>query len=161
MSILFEPIGLIRSPYTDIAGMPIQPSKAAGVPGTIELLPQLAGGLKDIEGFSHLILLYHLHKSQGFALEVVPFLDTVARGVFSTRAPRRPNAIGLSIVRLASIEGPTLHIEDVDVLDRTPLLDIKPYVPAFDLRPDARSGWLEGKADQDRRSDGRFREAAS
>jgi tRNA (Thr-GGU) A37 N-methylase len=87
MSILFEPIGLIRSPYSDIAGMPIQPSKAAGVPGTIELLPQLAGGLKDIEGFSHLILLYHLHKSQGFALEVVPFLDTVSRG--SSR-PGRP-----------------------------------------------------------------------
>jgi tRNA (adenine37-N6)-methyltransferase len=160
MSIIFEPIGLVRTPYTDISGMPIQPSKAIGVPGRIELLPQFEGGLRDIEGFSHLILIYHLHKSQGFALEVIPFLDTVPRGVFSTRAPRRPNAIGLSIVKLSSIDGSTLHIEDVDVLDGTPLLDIKPYVPAFDLRPDARSGWLEGKAEQDRRSDGRFGQAA-
>ena len=157
MSIVFEPIGIIRSPFSDLAGMPIQPSQAVGVPGSIELLPELEAGLKDLDGFSHLMLLYHLHKSTDFSLEVVPFLDTVPRGLFATRAPKRPNPIGLSIVRLTAIDGPTLRIEDVDVLDGTPLLDIKPYVPAFDLRPEARSGWLEGRARREVRSDDRFK----
>jgi tRNA-Thr(GGU) m(6)t(6)A37 methyltransferase TsaA len=156
MSLTYEPIGVIRSPFTDLSGMPIQPSQAIGVPGRIELVSELQGGLKDLEGFSHLILLYHFHKSTGYRLEVVPFLDTVARGVFSTRAPKRPNPIGLSIVRLITIEEATLLIEDVDVLDGTPLLDIKPYVPAFDHRPDARSGWLEKTAQHNVRSDDRF-----
>jgi tRNA (adenine37-N6)-methyltransferase len=156
MSFSYEPIGVIRSPFTDLSGMPIQPSQAIGVPGRIELVSELQGGLKDLEGFSHLILLYHFHKSSGYKLEVVPFLDTVARGVFSTRAPKRPNPIGLSIVRLITIEEATLSIEDVDVLDGTPLLDIKPYVPAFDHRPGARSGWLETTAQHNVRSDDRF-----
>jgi tRNA-Thr(GGU) m(6)t(6)A37 methyltransferase TsaA len=157
MRIAYEPIGIIRSPFTDLAGMPIQPSQAVGVPGSIELLPELEGGLKDLDGFSHLILIYHLHKAEGFALEVIPFLDTVPRGLFATRAPKRPNPIGLSIVRLTGIEGTTLLIEDVDILDSTPLLDIKPYVPAFDHRPGARSGWLEKTAQQEVRSDDRFK----
>jgi tRNA-Thr(GGU) m(6)t(6)A37 methyltransferase TsaA len=157
MRIAYEPVGIIRSPFTDLAGMPIQPSQAVGVPGSIELLPELEGGLKDLDGFSHLILIYHLHKAEGFALEVIPFLDTVPRGLFATRAPKRPNPIGLSIVRLTGIEGTTLLIEDVDILDSTPLLDIKPYVPAFDHRPGARSGWLEKTAQQEVRSDDRFK----
>jgi tRNA (adenine37-N6)-methyltransferase len=156
MSILYEPIGVVHSPFSDLSGMPIQPSQAVGIPGRIELLPELQEGLKDLEGFSHLILLYHFHKSSGFNLEVVPFLDTVSRGLFATRAPKRPNPIGLSIVRLVSIEAATLAIEDVDILDGTPLLDIKPYISAFDHRPGSRSGWLEATAQRNVRSDDRF-----
>ena len=128
--------------------MPIQPSGAKGVKGTIELLPEFVLGLQDVDGFSHLILLYFFHHANGYALQSRPFLDECPRGVFSTRAPRRPNPIGLSIVRLESIQGTVLNIMDVDILDGTPLLDIKPYVPAFDDRANAKIGWLTGKAAQ-------------
>ena len=138
--------------------MPIQPAGAKDVKGTIELFPEYLEGLKDIEGFSHIIMLYHFHKSEGFKLSVVPFLDKVSRGVFSTRAPKRPNAIGLSVIKLQSIQDNRLHIENVDVLDGTPLLDIKPYVPAFDVQSEVKMGWLEqtSKAVKDKRSDERF-----
>jgi tRNA (adenine37-N6)-methyltransferase len=128
--------------------MPIQPTGAAGIAGTIELYPEYTGGLKDLEGFSHIILIYHFHLSTGFSLQVKPFLDDTLRGLFSTRAPRRPNPIGLSIVRLVKVEGSTLHIENVDIVDGTPLLDIKPYVPELDGINAERIGWLSGKADK-------------
>ncbi|MDD3933687.1 MAG: tRNA (N6-threonylcarbamoyladenosine(37)-N6)-methyltransferase TrmO [Methanoculleus sp.] len=156
--IVFTPIGTIRSPFHDPRDMPIQPVGARGVQGTIELDPIYAAGLKDLEGFSRIILLYHFHRSDGYALAVVPFLDKTPRGVFATRAPRRPNAIGISILRLVAVEGATLHVLDVDILDGTPVLDIKPYVPTFDAYPDERSGWLAttSEAAHTMRSDGRF-----
>jgi len=159
MEIKYRPIGVIRSPFKEIEGMPIQPKGAVGVQGTVELLPEFVDGLKDLEGFSHIILVYHFHRVRGFRLVVTPFLDTRPHGVFATRAPRRPNPIGLSVVRLISIERNILHVENVDILDGTPLLDIKPYVPEFD-RPVAEGvGWLEqakGKV-RSKRSDDRFR----
>jgi tRNA-Thr(GGU) m(6)t(6)A37 methyltransferase TsaA len=115
--------------------------------------------LKDLDGFSHIFLLYHFHLSQGYSLMVKPYLDDASRGVFATRAPRRPNPVGISVVRLVSIEGCTLHIEDVDIVDSTPLLDIKPYVPGFDSREVERTGWLAGKAEKAAKAeaDERFR----
>ena len=160
MAISITPIGIIQTPFKDIDGMPVQPSGARDVPGQLVLDPQYEAGLCDLDGFSHLILLYHFHLSKGYSLTVKPFLDTVKRGLFSTRAPRRPNPIGLSIVRLNRIDGRILHILDVDMVDGTPLLDIKPYVPTFDVRSDARAGWLERsqKRSTSLKSDQRFRE---
>lgn len=159
MMIIFRPIGTIHSPFSEREGMPIQPKGAEDVPGTVELLPEFAEGLKDLDGFSHVILLYHFHLSEGFSLTVTPFMDTEKRGLFSTRAPKRPNPIGLSIVRLVAVKNTTLDILDVDVLDGTPLLDIKPFTPAFDLPSgEIRSGWIEKKAGEvkGKRADGRF-----
>jgi len=146
--ITFHPIGVIHSPFTEPAGVPIQPIGAQEFRGWIELLPNFEPGLNDLEAFSHLILLYYFHRVRGFALEVQPFLDNKPHGVFATRAPRRPNPIGLSIVRLERIEANKIYIQDVDVVDGTPLLDIKPYVPEFDTRQGAQTGWLAGKARQ-------------
>lgn len=162
-SITFAPVGTIHTPFTDPAGMPIQPPGGAGVRGTVLVHEAYAGGLKDIGGFSHLILIYAFHRSRGFSCELVPFLDTVSRGVFSTRAPRRPNPIGVSVVRLIGISGSELSIEDVDILDGTPLLDIKPYIPAFDCFPDASAGWLESALNDVAitRSDRRFADTVS
>jgi tRNA-Thr(GGU) m(6)t(6)A37 methyltransferase TsaA len=156
--IKYRPIGTIYTPFDELEGMPIQPSGAEGVQGKIELLEEFAEGLKDLDGFSHIILLYHLHGSRGFQLRVVPFLDRVKRGLFSTRAPKRPNPIGLSMVRLVRIEGKMLHIENIDVLNGTPLLDIKPYVPEFDSPVSFRLGWLEAVRTKtsERRADKRF-----
>jgi tRNA-Thr(GGU) m(6)t(6)A37 methyltransferase TsaA len=145
MTITFSPIGTIHTPFSKLDGMPIQPSGARYVEGTINLYAQFEEGLQDLDGFSHIILLYHFHRSKGYRLIVKPFLDSVKRGLFATRAPRRPNPIGISIVRLLRIEGLILHVQDVDVLDGTPLLDIKPWVPEFDMRQHARAGWLEKK----------------
>ncbi len=139
--------------------MPIQPSGADNIRGRIELWPELTPGLKDLDGFSHIILLYHFHQVQGAELVVTPFMDLEARGLFATRAPKRPNPIGLSIVKLIGIEDSTLYIENVDILDGTPLLDLKPYVPAFDHYSVERVGWL-GKTREEvrsKRSDNRFR----
>jgi tRNA (adenine37-N6)-methyltransferase len=144
--ISYRPIGLIRSPFREIKGMPIQPSGAKGIAGTIEIYREYAEGLKDLEGFSHIILIYHFHLSYGYSLTVKPFMDNSPKGVFSTRAPKRPNPVGLSVVRLREIEGNILHIEDIDVVDGTPLLDIKPYVPEFEAHQDVRIGWLAEKA---------------
>ncbi|MBP1726393.1 MAG: hypothetical protein H6Q51_1691 [Deltaproteobacteria bacterium] len=156
--ICYRPIGTIHSPFAEVKGVPIQPTGAVGVRGTIEVAPEFAEGLKDLEGFSHILLLYHFHLSKGYSLVVTPFLDDTPRGVFATRAPRRPNCIGLSAVRLISVDGCRLTIEDVDIVDGTPLLDIKPYVPRFDAREVDRIGWLEGKTDQvsETKADGRF-----
>jgi len=122
--------------------MPIQSAGAKGIKGTIELYPEYAAGLKDLAGFSHIILLYDFHLSQSYSLRVKPFLDGVKHGVFATRAPQRPNPIGLSAVKLLRVKGCTLHIEEVDIVDGTPLLDIKPYVPEFDVKRAKRIGWL-------------------
>jgi tRNA-Thr(GGU) m(6)t(6)A37 methyltransferase TsaA len=146
--VTYQPIGLIRTPYTDPHGMPIQASAAVGIRGRIELDAALVEGLADIEGFSHLTLIYHLHEIVAARLTVTPFLDDRPHGIFATRAPARPNPIGLSTVRLVGVHGPTLEIEDVDILDSTPLLDIKPFVPAFDARADVRVGWLAGRLDR-------------
>jgi tRNA-Thr(GGU) m(6)t(6)A37 methyltransferase TsaA len=143
MTIEFEPIGVIHTPFKEPGGMPIQPAAADGVHGAVEVFGAYRPGLKDLDGFSHIILLYHLHRSRGFDLEVVPFLDSERRGLFATRAPRRPNAIGLSVVRLDRIDDGVLYVENVDMLDGSPLLDIKPYVPAFDAHSEIRTGWLK------------------
>ena len=154
----FTPIGVIHTPHRELQGMPIQPAGAAGATGTVEVFEAYREGLADLDGFSHIILLYYFHRSAGFRLAVTPYLDTESRGLFATRAPRRPNAIGLSIVQLNRIEDGILHVENVDMLDGTPLLDIKPYVPDFDWQGDVRTGWLEAVQRRvvDHRSDERF-----
>jgi len=154
----FSPIGIIETPFKDREGMPIQPSGAKDIKGRIRIAQAYEQGLADIEGFSHLILLYHFHESKDFDLMVTPFLDKTQRGVFATRAPRRPNPIGLSIVRLISREGNILEIMDIDVLNNTPLIDIKPYVPGFDTKEVTSTGWLENtqKNARNMKSDNRF-----
>jgi tRNA-Thr(GGU) m(6)t(6)A37 methyltransferase TsaA len=151
------PIGMIHTPFTAPEGMPIQPCSAEGIRGTVQVYPEYAAGLKDIEGFSRIFLIYYFHQCSGWSAEIVPFLDNQARGVFATRAPRRPNPIGLSSVILVAREGDSLVVEGVDVLDGTPLLDIKPYIPAFDSYPGERCGWFpEGSDISMARSDRRF-----
>ena len=159
IEVLYHPIGIVHTPFKQIQGIPIQPTGASGARGHIEILPEYAEGLRDLEGFSHIILLYHFHGVRESKLVVTPFLDSQPRGIFSTRAPKRPNPIGLSVVKLLKIEKTILQIEDVDILDGTPLLDIKPYVPEFDPHGAVRTGWLEkakGKV-KDKKSDDRFK----
>ncbi len=141
LSLSYGPIGIIRSTHTDPERTPIQSVYAQGCTGRVEVLPEYAEGLKDLDGFSHIILIYHFHRSGLARLTVQPFLQDVERGVFSTRAPCRPNPIGLSIVELVRREGATLHLDGVDILDGTPLLDIKPYVGRFDRIEGTRDGW--------------------
>jgi tRNA-Thr(GGU) m(6)t(6)A37 methyltransferase TsaA len=138
--IILQPIGIIHSPFTDPAETPIQ-SMRSTAPGWVEVFPQYAAGLQDIEGFSHLYLIYQFHRCQRTELLVEPFLDDRQHGIFAVRHPNRPNHLGLSVVELLGVRSNILDIRAVDVLDGTPLLDIKPFVPAFDDRPDARSGW--------------------
>lgn len=158
MTVSYRSIGVVRSPYTELAGMPLQTVAAPGVAGTVEIAGEFAGGLRDVEGFSHLLLVCHLHAAAGWAPQVVPFLDDRPRGVFATRSPRRPNPIGLSLVRLIGVEGRRLHVQELDLLDGTPVLDIKPYVPLFDDRPTDRIGWFAGRLERvtEIRSDERF-----
>jgi tRNA-Thr(GGU) m(6)t(6)A37 methyltransferase TsaA len=139
----YKPIGVIHSPFKKPKGTPIQPAGAEGTDGIVEIFPEYAEGLKDIEGFSHIILLYHFHLSKGATSIAKPFMDNEAHGVFAMRGPSRPNPIGISVVRLVRVEGNKLHIQDVDIVDGTPLLDIKPYIPEFDIREVERIGWLE------------------
>lgn len=157
--VTFRPIGVVRSPFADPDGMPIQASGAGGARGTIEVDPALADGLAGLEGFSHLVLIYHLHRVRRPRLVVTPFLDTETHGIFATRSPARPNAIGMSTVRLLSMSGCTLEVEGLDILEGTPLLDIKPYVPQFDDREGARIGWYADRVQSvgETRADGRFR----
>jgi tRNA-Thr(GGU) m(6)t(6)A37 methyltransferase TsaA len=159
MDIIYHSIGVVYTPFKEIEGMPIQPSGAQGVRGRVEIYPDYTEGLKDLDGFSHLILIYHFHRVMEAQMVVKPFLDTRPHGVFATRAPKRPNPIGLSVVRLLGIEGNVLLIENVDILNETPLLDIKPYVPSFDHPPVERVGWLEEVQNEvhHKRSDKRFR----
>jgi len=139
--ITMRPIGVIRSPFRATQGMPIQTVAAADAEGELEVLEEFAPGLRDVEGFEYLILLTHLHQATE-KLEVVPFMDTVGHGVFATRAPARPNRIGLSIVRLLALQGRVLRFAGNDMLDGTPVLDIKPYVPRLDVRETERIGWF-------------------
>jgi len=159
MKIEYHPIAIVHSPFTTLENMPIQPAGAEGIAGRVEVLPEYEEGLRDLGGFSHIILLSHFHRNKGFNLRAVPFLDSEPRGVFATRAPRRPNPIGLSVVKLVKITGRILHIENVDLLDKTPVLDIKPYVPEFDRQTAVRVGWLEkvGKNSAQMKSDCRFK----
>ncbi len=156
--IIFNPIGVIHSKYKETKNTPIQPASATGVRGSLEIFSEYTEGLKDIEGFSHLILIYHFNRSKGYKLIVKPFLDENVHGVFSTRAPFRPNPIGLSVVKLVARNKNILEIENVDILDGTPLLDIKPFVPDFDKAEEVSIGWVTKSKNKisNTLNDGRF-----
>lgn len=155
---MIQPIGVIHTPFTSLEDMPIQPGGAREIIGEIVIHKEYQEGLADLHGFSHIYLLYQFHQAQRTALTVKPFMDTTPRGVFATRSPLRPNHIGLSVVELVSIKDNTLKIQGIDVLDGTPLLDIKPYIAAFDQVAESRSGWMKGseKDVAEKRSDNRF-----
>lgn len=154
----YRAIGIVHSPFKEPRGTPIQPAGAKGVNGSVEIFPEYAKGLDDIGGFSHIILIFHFHLSKGSPLKVKPYMDDELRGVFATRSPSRPNPIGISVVRLLRIEGNILHIRDVDIVNGTPLLDIKPYVPEFDSPGVEGTGWLEKNIQKllTSKDDGRF-----
>jgi tRNA (adenine37-N6)-methyltransferase len=159
MVVKYEPIGIIHSPFHRLEDMPIQPTSEASQPGVVEIFPQFAEGLSDLAGFSHIYLIYHLHRVEQTKLTVTPFLDTQPRGLFATRAPSRPNPIGLSLVQLERIEGSRLFIKALDILDQTPLLDIKPYIPEFEPQQNVHIGWVKqarGRVRQ-QKSDERFK----
>jgi putative methyltransferase, YaeB/AF_0241 family len=156
-----EPIGIIETPFREPAGTPIQPSRARGARGRIQIDPRFQAGLKDLEGFERIWLIYWFHKASSSSLLVTPFLDTRERGIFATRAPARPAPIGMSVVRLLAVHGGILDVEDVDIVDGTPLLDIKPYVPEFDCYPHSRAGWFDESNSQRRVADDRFDGEAS
>ena len=159
MVLTFKPIGTIHSPYKEKRGVPIQGIFDPESKGRIDIFEEFEPGLKDIEGFSHLILLYLFDRSKGYNLICKPYMEDKNHGVFATRAPKRPNPIGLSVVRLEKREGPILYVAEVDILDETPLLDIKPFIPDIDHRENVRVGWLEGPLQKSTRrtiSDDRF-----
>ena len=154
----YSPIGIIRTPFRDPEGTPIQASGARGVKGKVEIFPEYLEGLQDLEDFSHIILIYHFHLAKASQLLAKPFLDDEEHGIFAIRGPARPNPIGISTVRLDKIKDNVLSIMDVDIVDQTPLLDIKPYVPEFDHREASKVGWLKEKVDRlpHSKDDGRF-----
>jgi len=156
--ITYTPIGIIHSPFKEPRGTPIQPPGARGIPGSVELFPEYVEGLKDLDGFSHIILIYHFHLAKRPSLLMKPFMDDQPHGIFAIRAPSRPNPIGISVVRLVRIENNVLHIEDVDIIDGTPLLDVKPYIPEFDPQQVEKRGWLEKNVPKvsTSKDDGRF-----
>jgi len=139
----YKPIGVIHSPFKSTRGVPIQPKAAEEVEGVVEVFPDYVEGLRDLNGFSHIILIYHFHLVRGYKLLVKPYMDNSIRGVFATRAPARPNPIGISVVKLLKIDRNLIYVKGLDVVDGTPLLDIKPYVPDFDIFEVERIGWLE------------------
>lgn len=141
----FAPIGVIHSPFVSKEECPIQPLYAAGAIGRVEVFPDFAAGLKDIETFSHIYLIFLLDRSGDVELVRQTFLDDEPHGIYASRHPCRPNGIGMSIVKLLRRESETLVVEGLDVLDRTPLLDIKPYMPRFDIIRNASEGWTTGK----------------
>ena len=153
-----QAIGTIHTPFDKLEDMPIQPKGAGELIGTVELEEQYMTGLTDLEGFSHIYLLYEFHMAKRTALTVTPFMDTNPRGVFSTRSPLRPNHIGISIVKLVSVEKNIVTVQGIDILNGTPLLDIKPYIAAFDAVQESRSGWMKGSEEDvtRKRSDQRF-----
>jgi len=159
MKILFTPIVIIHTPHKMKEGMPIQSSGAEGTKGFIKLKKKYIKGLLDLDGFSHIFLIYYFHKSKGFELLVKPYLDDNFHGIFSTRAPKRPNSIGISVVKLIGIKDNILEIENVDILDGTPLLDIKPYISEFDIHNIEKNGWFNAKKSllNEIKSDNRFK----
>ena len=156
--IKYKPVGIIHSPFKKAKGTPIQSASAKDISGMIEIFPEYTEGLDDLDGFSHIILIYHFHLSRKSSLKVKPYMDDKTHGVFATRSPSRPNPIGISIVRLTKIDGSIIHIKDMDILDGTLLLDIKPYVPEFDVRKTDKIGWLTSKVHRlsVSKDDGRF-----
>ena len=156
--ITYKPIGLIHSPFKEPKGTPIQASGAKGVQGKIEVFQEFSAGLKDLEDFSHIILIYHLHLIKDAPLEVKPFLDKNTHGIFATRAPGRPNSIGISVVRLVDINKNIITVKDFDIIDGTPLLDIKPYISEFDYRDVTKNGWYKENVHNlsESKDDGRF-----
>ena len=143
MKITYSPIGIIHSPFKEPKGTPIQPNAAKDIEGMVGIFPEYQRGLKDINGFSHIVLIYHFHLSKNYSLEVKPYMDDNLHGLFATRAPARPNPIGLSVVRLIKVEKNKLYIKDIDAVDGTPLLDLKPFVPEFNSQDIMKIGWLE------------------
>ena len=146
MEFRLRPIGIIHSPFTEKKLTPIQPTRSEAV-GRVEVFPEFVDGLEGLEKFSHIFLVYIFHQSEGFSLKIKPFLDNQMHGLFATRYPYRPNPVGLSIVRLFAIRSNFLEIEGVDVLDGTPLIDIKPYVPDFDVRHEVETGWYSQRSE--------------
>lgn len=159
MKITFKPIGIIHSPFTKLENMPIQPTGSLGTQGTIEILPEFTEALQDLDGFSHFYVIYYFHMTSGWKARVKPFLDDQKRGLFSTRAPKRPNPIGLSLLEIISIQENIITVNNIDILDNTPLLDIKPYVPQFEPAENIRIGWLTNNIAEakEKRSDKRFK----
>ena len=159
MEVIYKSIGKIYTPFNHIEEMPIQPTSDTSGSGMIEIDAEYTDALKDLAGFSHIYLLYHFHEVGQSKLLVTPFLDSAPHGVFATRAPSRPNPIGLSLVKLVGIEGNRIYVDGVDILNETPLLDIKPYIPEFETLDEVQVGWLEQGKDRIRsqRSDDRFR----
>ncbi|VAW26364.1 tRNA (adenine(37)-N6)-methyltransferase [hydrothermal vent metagenome] len=158
--ITLKVIGKIKTPWHTLHDMPIQPIGAKAVKGIVEVYPEFADGLKEIEGFSHIILIYQLHLVTKPQLEVIPFMDTKPKGVFATRSPKRPNKIGISTVEIEKVEGNKIHILDVDMINNSPLLDIKPFFEDFDNRFDTKKGWLANKNNINKyhfKSDDRFK----
>lgn len=159
--IRYRPIGIIHSEFKKKEGIPIQPTGASKKKGQVEIFPEYVLGLRDLEGFSHIYLIYHFHLSRGYSLFAKPFMDDKKHGVFATHAPRRPNAIGMSVVRLVGRKDNILEVENIDIIDGTPLLDIKPYIPSFveKDKADVRIGWLSKEPHKvyTHRSDERFR----
>jgi tRNA-Thr(GGU) m(6)t(6)A37 methyltransferase TsaA len=153
-----KPIGVIHSPYNQLENMPIQPKGASETEGCVVVDESYLDGLKDLDGFSHIYLVYDFHKVTRTELLVTPFLDKQERGVFATRSPLRPNHIGISIVRLVKVEGHRLIVKGVDILDGTPLIDIKPYIEKFDRIENSTSGWMKSSDEEvrNKRSDTRF-----
>ena len=157
--IIYKQIGVIYTPHKEVIGIPIQPNGAKGIKGIIEIFKEYQDGLKNLDGFSHIILLYDFHKSEGYSLLVKPFLDDELHGVFATRAPKRPNSIGLSVLKLIKIAKNKLYVENVDILNETPILDIKPYISNFDAVDEERIGWLSKNIRESavNKSDNRFK----
>lgn len=157
--IILNSIGTIKTPWNSIDNMPIQPIGAKGIKGVIELFPEYENGLKSLNEFSHIILIYELHLVTNPELEVIPFMDTEPKGIFATRSPKRPNKLGMSIVEIDKIEGIQIHVKDVDMINDSPLLDIKPFFEDFDNRFNTKKGWLENKTNLNKsgfKSDKRF-----
>ncbi|HOP62680.1 MAG TPA: tRNA (N6-threonylcarbamoyladenosine(37)-N6)-methyltransferase TrmO [Spirochaetota bacterium] len=159
MEIVLRPVGEIHTPFKTVENMPVQPSAGREVEAEIEIYPEFAEGLSDIEGFSHIYVIFYLNRVKNHKLRVIPFLDTVEHGIFATRSPARPNPVGLSVAELVEVKGNILRIRGVDMLDGSPVIDIKPFVPDFDHCENVKRGWFEGKAEMavQIRSDDRFK----
>jgi tRNA-Thr(GGU) m(6)t(6)A37 methyltransferase TsaA len=156
--VTYEPIGIIHSKYKKKEGVPIQGVLSKNSNGKIEIFSQYQDGLKDLEKFSHIILIYHFHLATKYSLSVKPFLEEKEHGIFACRAPKRPNPIGISVVKLEKVIGNVVYISECDIIDGTPLLDIKPYVSKFDIRDDVKDGWLTGKLEdvKEHKADDRY-----